>query len=407
VASLLIPLDENAVQVFTAIHKKLCAIDGLLPDEALVQFCHLITIKIYDEQLVDDGLASRFKTEIDDSYALLLADNIRALYRLVNEGRSLDSGLALSNAAILEAVSLLQDHSITETDADLIGCAFQAFINKLARQMMGQYFTPDLIVNFIVDVMAPSQNDKIIDPFSGTRNILLKTLIAIKSKQSHHDATAYQKTAFKKLHGIEKNQRINSLSTIYDLTRDEAVFNVDSADALADFADLSSSFMPVKFDLVMNNPPFGSHLSAREIEKLGDFELASGGTGVPIEVLALERSLQFLKDGGRFAIIIPDGLLSGKLSRRVRTWLAKHVKLMAVISLPIETFTNAGAAVKTSLLVGTKRIDPLVSTEEDYDIFLGKIDVLGDSASDLTNGNVSEIESVKNALLAFIVERGW
>ena len=52
------------------------------------------------------------------------------------------------------------------------------------------------------------------------------------------------------------------------------------------------------FDVVVTNPPFGSIMKQEAMEMLGRFDLGHKKKSLPLEVLGLERSLQFLKPGG-------------------------------------------------------------------------------------------------------------
>lgn len=70
---------------------------------------------------------------------------------------------------------------------------------------------------------------------------------------------------------------------------------------------------------------------------------------LPLEVLAIERCFQFLKPGGKLAIVLPDGNLANYNVQFVRDWLIDHMMLKGVISLPSETFAPFGTTTKTSL----------------------------------------------------------
>lgn len=400
-------LYKNADNVFAKIHKKFCQIDLMPPDEALVAVYQLIAIKIYDERAIAKGCISRFKYNTSEDNAVL-AGNIRHLYLLGREDHKLDLPFRLSNTAIGEAVRILEGYSISNAQFDIFGCAYQLFIDIVARKKTGQFFTPEPIVNFIIDIISPNIQEKVIDPFCGSHFFLYKTLAFIKCTLNKRGALAYEILAHQQLHGIEKNQLINNIFDIVNLIGESTVFNVLSADALTNFAEFPIEFKPDRFDVVMTNPPFGIYLKEKEIDLLGDFELVKKGKGIPIEILAIERSIQFLKVGGRLAIIIPDGILSGKSTTKVRAWLAKHLKILAIISLPIETFSSFGAAVKTSILFGKKIAENHLSNDDDYDIFLGKIDNISvDARAGTFTNQLPDLEKVKNAFLTFIAERGW
>jgi type I restriction enzyme M protein len=78
-------------------------------------------------------------------------------------------------------------------------------------------------------------------------------------------------------------------------------------------------------------------------------------TSVKTEILFLERCWQFLKPGGRMAIVLPDGILTNSSLQAVRDWLLEHYRLLAVVSLPQFAFAHYGAGVKASLVFAQKR----------------------------------------------------
>lgn len=83
------------------------------------------------------------------------------------------------------------------------------------------------------------------------------------------------------------------------------------------------------------------HLTSKELKKL---------ISVPIEVLFLERFFQLVRPGGYVAIIIPDGILANINLRYVQNWLFEKAQVMAIVSLPRETFKAIGTTAKTSIM---------------------------------------------------------
>lgn len=80
------------------------------------------------------------------------------------------------------------------------------------------------------------------------------------------------------------------------------------------------------------------------------YDMGKGRASLPSQILFLERCLQLLKPGGRMAIVLPDGILNNPDTDWVRRWAEGRARLLAVVSLPPETFRSAKATVKASLV---------------------------------------------------------
>lgn len=148
-----------------------------------------------------------------------------------------------------------------------------------------------------------------------------------------------------------------------------------------------------RFDLVLTNPPFGSNVGSDQkvgssdetrvptdaayLQRCRDrgygqpweesharllhaglnktpildlFEIGRGKNNRPTELIFVERCLNLLKPGGRMGIVLPDGNLNNPSLAWLRRWAEGHAKLLAVVSLPEETFRSSNATVKASLV---------------------------------------------------------
>lgn len=146
-----------------------------------------------------------------------------------------------------------------------------------------------------------------------------------------------------------------------------------------------------RFDAILTNPPFGANLEPTDKVQQGDVALdeeveklyqsrykapyiearrrlwnavgepigklftlpknAQGKIGkIKTEVLFIERCLDLLKPGGRLGIVLPEGIFNNPSLAYVRQFVEDRAKLLAVVSLPQETFVASGASVKCSLL---------------------------------------------------------
>jgi type I restriction enzyme M protein len=287
---------------------------------------------------------------------------------------------------------------------DVKGRAFQKVLGPSVRAGMGQYFTPLEVIRFMVEVAAPTVSELVLDPFAGSGHFLTASLDLVRSLAKPGDAKRLDEFAFHKLHGIEKSDRMVRVAMTDMRLHGDGHSNVRCTDALLTFSNYPD-LRPESFDVVLTNPPFGSLLGQEAISRLGKFRLAEGRASVPLEILGLERCLQFLRPGGRLGIVLPDGILVNRGTRGVREWLEEEVKLRALVSLPIETFTPYGANIKTSILFARKWKKG-ESRGGEYPVCLLRADDIGYDATGRVRSS-SELGDAAGHLKAFLEKEGW
>jgi type I restriction enzyme M protein len=97
------------------------------------------------------------------------------------------------------------------------------------------------------------------------------------------------------------------------------------------------------------------------------------------EILFIERSLQLLTEGGRMAIVLPNGTLNNSSLEYVREYIRRHSRILAVISLPVGTFMSAGANPQPSVLFLQKLSEEEAEelNKKDYPIFMAIVEKIG------------------------------
>jgi type I restriction enzyme M protein len=367
--------DQYERRLFEA-HSAIRDIDGLHDDEALDELSKVLYTKIYDERTTcerPDGTPFRFQV-FGASNPSEAASSIRELY---DEARKKDveiyskkipayersrgvfkNQIRLSDNALYRVVELLQEFSLIDSPTDIKGRAFQKVLGPAIRAGMGQYFTPDPVVEMAVKIVRPKPSDLILDPFCGSGHFLTRSLDYV-TKEYASKIPGYNLHQFKffHLHGIEKSERMVRIAMTDMLLHDDGHTNIRNTDALLSFDNYPDIIAlrddgqsdPAIFDLILTNPPFGSIMREEARTMLGRFDLGRKKRSLPFEVLAIERCYQFLKPGGKLAIVLPDGNLGNSNVQFVRDWILEHMMFKGVISLPSETFAPYGTTTKTSL----------------------------------------------------------
>jgi len=427
----LTPITEKLEDILFRCHSAIRDIDGLHADEALDELSKIIYTKIYDERQVVDsqlGAAFRFQT-YGAGNTEEIASNIRDLYkeavdrdlaiysqRIPNYERSrgvFKQQIRLSSNALVKVVEILQHYSFLDSTGDIKGRAFQRVLGPAIRAGMGQYFTPDEVVQLAVGIIQPDITDLILDPFCGSGHFLTACLDLINKKQSQYHWTEYSLHQFKffHLHGIEKSERMVRIAMCDMALHDDGHANIRCTDALLSFDNYpdikalggDENDDPQVFDVILTNPPFGSLMGGEIGNIIGRFELGKGKKSVPLEILGLERCLQFLKPGGRMAIVLQDGVLTDSSHSYVRQWLHTQAEIVAVISLPSHTFTPYGANPKTSLLFLRKYAHGKQNIPSGKPVFFARMDDIGYDATGRPKGS-SETNQI---ITSFFEKRGW
>jgi type I restriction enzyme M protein len=91
-------------------------------------------------------------------------------------------------------------------------------------------------------------------------------------------------------------------------------------------------------------------------------------TTVGRDILFIERNLDFLKPGGRMAIVLPQGRFNNSSDKRIREFIAERCRILAVVGLHGNVF-KPHTGTKTSVLFVQKWDKELCPKKDDYNIF--------------------------------------
>jgi type I restriction enzyme M protein len=210
----------------------------------------------------------------------------------------------------------------------------------------GEFYTPRAVTQFMVDMVDPKLGEKVLDPACGTGGFLACTIEHVRSKyvQTAEDEQLMQKS----VSGVEKKALPHLLCTTNMLLHGiEVPSNVRHDNTLS--RPLRDYGPKDRIDVVVTNPPFGG---TEEDGIEGNFPAAFRTRETADLFLVLITHL--LKDGGRAAIVLPDGTLFGEgVKTRIKEKLLTECNLHTVVRLPNGVF-NPYTGIKTNLLFFTK-----------------------------------------------------
>jgi type I restriction enzyme M protein len=231
-----------------------------------------------------------------------------------------------------------------------LGNAYEYLLSIMSSQGdAGQFRTPRHIIDFIVDVVNPTKDDKVLDPACGTGGFLVSSY---KHILAQHDGKDDPKKKEKPLTPDERKKlmanfegydidptmvRIAQVNMYLHQFKNPKIFQYDSLSSEERWND--------KFDVILANPPFMSPKGG--IKPHSKFSIPSSRS----EVLFVDYIMNHLRPKGRAGIIVPEGIIfqSGTAHKQLRKNLVED-GLYAVVSLPSGVFAPY-SGVKTSILL--------------------------------------------------------
>jgi type I restriction enzyme M protein len=135
----------------------------------------------------------------------------------------------------------------------------------------------------------------------------------------------------------------------------------------------AGSYKEFLFDILMANPPFAGDIKeSRIIHKyeLGYNDKNKPKSKVGRDILFIERNLNFIKPGGRMAIVLPQGRFNNTSDKDIREFIAEKARILAVVGLQGNTF-KPHTGTKTSVLFLQKWDNKICPKKDDYPIFFG------------------------------------
>lgn len=383
--------EDNLLKRFEEIHDFIYANDGLSPQQTLEEFVKILFIKIFDE----NEKLKLFSVSTNEWNNIKLGKNVSSFSERITtlfektqkeyqDIFDMDDRIKLSQNALSFTVNKLQGISLLDSSQDAKGLAFQKFLSHHEKDGRGQFFTPEPVIDFCVEIMQPKPDDIIIDPACGSGGFLMS---ALKYLQTNYQNLNTAKIVSQNIFGLDINRSIARIAKMKLLLEANGKTNILCTNSLEDIDSIKLLLGQKNgFDLILTNPPFGAKITQLSILSKFDlgykwkshendfFKTRIVYTNQNAEILFIERCLQLLKEGGKMAIVLPNGNFENPSLDYLRYYIKQKAKVIAIVNLPQETFIPYGTGVKTSLLFLEKESK---NEEKQYPIFFGRVTKLG------------------------------
>lgn len=231
-------------------------------------------------------------------------------------------------------------------DRHLFGDIYEQILRDLQNAgNAGEYYTPRAVTQFMVDMVDPKLGEKVLDPACGTGGFLTCALEHIR--QNYVKTPADSNILQQSIVGVEKKPLPHLLCVTNMLLHGVEVPPIRHDNTLA--RPLRDYKPKDRVDVIVTNPPFGG-MEEDGIESNFPATYRTRETADLFLVLIMH----LLEDGGRAAIVLPDGTLFGEgVKTRIKEKLLEECNLHTIVRLPNGVFSPY-TGIKTNLLFFTK-----------------------------------------------------
>lgn len=347
------------------------------------EMIRLIFCKIWDERYEQNALPKfrvgfnenpeKVKERIDELFGEVKEELIRDGVFDKEEEIKLDA------KSIAYVVGELEQYSLSKTDKDVVGDAFEVFAESKLVGEKGEFFTPREVVKTAVKIVNPQPRQSIFDPACGSGGFLIYSLEHIweimdnskKYKGGEDLKIIKREVAEKYFFGIDKEIDLVKIAKAYMAIVGDGRGGIVQQNTLHSAEDFEGRARDIfvengkrfkKFNIIFTNPPFGNKIKVL-VDDAKNFELGhiwkkernewiktDKIKDTEPQILFIERCLEMLEDGGKLAIVLPETYFHAPNSRYVLDYMRKNNNFIAIIDLAHNTFRPYNNA-KTVLLV--------------------------------------------------------
>lgn len=232
-----------------------------------------------------------------------------------------------------------------QSERHLFNDIYETILKELqSAGSSGEYYTPRAVTQFMTDMVNPQIGERVLDPACGTGGFLTCAIEHVRKQVKNPAELVQMRDMFV---GVEKKPMPHMLATTNLMLHGLDVPVVKRDNYLTrPFTDWGAGD---RVDVVLSNPPFGGTeedgTETNFPQKFRTKETAD---------LFLALIIRLLKDGGRAAVVLPDGTLFGEgVKTRIKEELMTKCDLHTVVRLPNGVF-NPYTGIKTNLLFFTK-----------------------------------------------------
>ena len=316
--SLVVFKEDEFAKVLHKCHNIIRNGDKLDPADAFDEISKVLFMKVYVERvLLKQNINQNVFTTgyIEDMQnSPIVAPNSTAIKTLFENTKkefakdlifNKKDEIKLKESTTKRLIKELEIYNLSLTSADIKGIAYERFLGTTFRGELGQFFTPRSVVDFMVELINPCENEICCDPSSGSGGFLINIFNKIRHDIQKDIVKKYEdfKKALLKGKDEEKitKEEAKILKEEYEMDKKEldntklntrlhklsnlCIFGTDASPRMAQTSKMNmimhgdghggihehdgllniNGIFEERFDVILTNPPFGSQVSKEDI----------------------------------------------------------------------------------------------------------------------------------------------
>lgn len=297
-----------------------------------------------------------------------------------------------------EITNSFNKYDFSLIDRDVLGKLYEQFITREERRKLGQFYTPESVIDYILDQTGYTNNiedKKLIDISCGSGGFITRATNRLINKlKKNTDKTVIIEQVINNIYGLdinpfacylaETNILIQLLDLIVEVKQNNPkyivpkinIFQTNTMEKTSLLSKDEKQMHDIKnkagnfidgFDFVVGNPPY---LEAKKMDKYTKElcletcpDMASGA--FDLFVCFIDKGLRMLKNGGQFGYIFPNKFLIANYAKKMREELLNNYTIKEIIDVSeCEVFENVSVYPVIFIVENRKPQNNLIKTAE-------------------------------------------
>lgn len=327
--------------------------DGITYQDYVTELTYILFLKMMNETGREDQLPEGYRwadlcgksgIALKNYYKKLLdelGENGTGRIREIYQGAASNIDEPANLEKIIKSIDELDWYSAREEG---LGDLYEGLLEKNANEKKsgaGQYFTPRVLIDCMVRLIAPQPGELCNDPAAGTFGFMIAADAYVKSNTDDHfdlsaEAEEFQRTkAFTGRELVHDTHRLALMNAMLHGIEGK----IELGDTLSPAGSCNQAY-----DVVLTNPPFGTKKGGERATR-DDLTFTTSNK----QLNFLQHIYRSLKKGGRAAVVLPDNVLfESGVGDQIRCDLMDKCRLHTILRLPTGIFYAQG--VKTNVL---------------------------------------------------------